>query len=40
MKLQKIQGEVPWYILFSDDILLVGENLKEVTKDLMCGDQL
>jgi hypothetical protein len=30
MKLREIQGEIPWCIMFADDIVLVGENLEEV----------
>jgi len=29
---KEIQGKVPWCIMFADDIVLVGENLKKVNK--------
>jgi hypothetical protein len=29
-----IQGKVPWYMIFADDIVLVGKNLVEVNNKL------
>jgi hypothetical protein len=31
---KEIQGEIPWCIIFTEDIVLVGENLEEVNNKL------